>query len=196
MNCKHESFQAYSRIGRLTDNDNPDLVIGYTADIIISCVQCKMKFEWIGVPGGYSKNQPMVNFDSTELRAPIRPSTDPAEQVRVMIQDKELVHVDKDRERLVQLNKDLLDAIVTSDLAKAIVVHKKLDQWLIDTATAHSHEQQYDSYGYLCRGDGELVFVIADNIAGVMDMLAEKYTKYSVEQSSSITIYKKLEIKI
>jgi len=193
MDCKHEQFQTYSRIGRLTDSENPELVTGFNVDIIISCTQCGMKFEWIGVPGGYSPIQPMVNFDATELRAPIRPSTDPAEQVRVMVQERTLEPVNNDRERLIHIKNGLTEAAAIGDLSQIILMRNELDKWLMDTATAHSHERKYHSYGYLCKGDDELVFVIADNIAGAMDTLGERYKNYSVEQASSIPIYEKLE---
>jgi hypothetical protein len=79
--CQHEQFEVMAKVVRLTDGDNGP-VTGYTADIRIKCVQCEMPFEFIGVPGGYSPSQPMVNFDGTELRAPIRPSSDPVEHAK------------------------------------------------------------------------------------------------------------------
>lgn len=82
--CKHEIFECQCSVGRLTDG-YPGPVTGYMVDIHIKCVQCGIPFEFIGVPGGYSPGQPMVNFDATELRAPIKPSTDPAAQMAAIL---------------------------------------------------------------------------------------------------------------
>jgi hypothetical protein len=71
--CDHRNFKAEVQVGRLTDSNDESKVTGYTADIQIHCADCFMPFQFIGVPGGYSPSQPMVNFDSTELRAPIKP---------------------------------------------------------------------------------------------------------------------------
>ena len=85
MNCQHKRFECRCSVTRLTDEENSEKVSGYSADIKISCVDCGIPFEFIGVPGGYSPVQPMVNFDCTELRAPIKPSSDPVEQVKTYL---------------------------------------------------------------------------------------------------------------
>lgn len=82
--CQHFNFVGSVRVGRLTDGDDGP-VNGYTADIKIKCHDCGLPFEFIGVPGGYSPGQPMCNFDATELRAPIRPSSDPVEHANVIL---------------------------------------------------------------------------------------------------------------
>lgn len=84
QDCQHEQFECMAKVGRLTDGDNGP-VAGYTADIRIRCIQCGIPFEFIGVPGGYSPAQPMVNFDATELRAPIKPSSDPVEHAKTLL---------------------------------------------------------------------------------------------------------------
>lgn len=71
--CDHKNFKAQVNVTRLTDKDDETKITGYTTDITVSCVDCFKPFQWVGVPGGYSPNQPMVNFDRTELRAPIKP---------------------------------------------------------------------------------------------------------------------------
>lgn len=88
MSCQHEQFECVAKIGRLTDGDDGP-VTGYAADIRIRCIQCGMPFEFIGVPGGYSPAQPMVSFDATELRAPIRPSSDPVEHFNQIIKQNQ-----------------------------------------------------------------------------------------------------------
>jgi hypothetical protein len=84
IECKHMNFDASVSVGRLTDGDDGP-VTGYTAGVKIKCIDCGIPFEFIGVPGGFSPAQPMVNFDATELRAPIRPSTDPVEHANVIL---------------------------------------------------------------------------------------------------------------
>ena len=74
-NCKHERFIAQCDITRLTDSEQSKEVTGYTADLTIKCEECGTKFEFIGVPNGYSPKQPMANVDFTELRIPIMPYT-------------------------------------------------------------------------------------------------------------------------
>ncbi len=72
-NCKHEEFKVQAAVGRLTDEEGGE-VKRYTVDIEVHCMQCFMPFRFIGLPGGVSPNQPTVNFDGTELRAPIIPA--------------------------------------------------------------------------------------------------------------------------
>jgi hypothetical protein len=88
MTCEHLNFQANVKVTRLTDNENENVVTGYSADMKICCVDCGIPFEFIGVPGGYSPIQPMVSFDATELRVPIKPSSDPVEQTKVILKSK------------------------------------------------------------------------------------------------------------
>jgi hypothetical protein len=82
--CKHFNFTASNRVARLTEENNPENITGYSMDVRVKCADCGLPFEFIGMPGGYSPAQPMVNFDATEARMPIRPSTDPAEQLKAM----------------------------------------------------------------------------------------------------------------
>lgn len=79
--CKHERFQCTCEVTRLHKEGEPEKITGYTTDIKVHCTDCGQPFEWIGVPGGSSPMQPMVSFDGTELRAPIRPSKLPIEKV-------------------------------------------------------------------------------------------------------------------
>lgn len=85
MQCKHEQFECNASVTRLTDDTDSEKITGYTTDITVKCIQCGIPFEWIGIPGGYSPSQPMVNFDGTVLRAPIKPSSDPVEQVKSIL---------------------------------------------------------------------------------------------------------------
>ncbi len=71
--CDHKNFKAQVDVTRLTDIDDPEKITGYTTDITVMCADCFKPFRWVGVPGGYSPNQPMVSADGLELRAPIKP---------------------------------------------------------------------------------------------------------------------------
>ena len=72
--CKHFHFNANVNVFRLTETEGGE-VANYSCDVDIKCVQCGIPFEFIGVPCGDSKKQPMSNIDFTKLRAPIRPYT-------------------------------------------------------------------------------------------------------------------------
>lgn len=88
MDCKHFNFKVAAKVGRLHEEGNPDKITGYMLDIVVCCIDCGLPFEFIGVPGGYSPAQPMVNFDATQLRAPIKPSSDPVEHFNVIAKNK------------------------------------------------------------------------------------------------------------
>lgn len=71
--CLHENFKAVVSVTRLSDVEGGEIT-NYAADIKIKCDQCGKPFEFVGVSAGLSKKHPTTNIDSTELRAPIRPS--------------------------------------------------------------------------------------------------------------------------
>lgn len=71
--CKHERFQANCKVGRLHEEDKPEIITEYRLDVEVHCMDCLMPFIFVGVSGGYSPGYPTVNFDGTELRAPIKP---------------------------------------------------------------------------------------------------------------------------
>lgn len=76
MECKHEQFQSQVNIFRLSEEEGAE-INGYVADITISCTECGIEMEFIGLPQGSSPYQPMVSIDCTEARMPIRPSNKP-----------------------------------------------------------------------------------------------------------------------
>ncbi len=82
--CKHLNFIAKNVVARLMDDDDPEKTIGYSMNVSVKCADCGLPFEFVGMPGGYSPRQPMVNLDATEARIPICPSSDPAEQLKAM----------------------------------------------------------------------------------------------------------------
>jgi hypothetical protein len=76
--CPHENFDAYVEVNRVTASDDDPTVVGYHADIKVSCYDCDEPFRWTGVKAGASPREPMCSVDETELRAPLRPaSADP-----------------------------------------------------------------------------------------------------------------------
>lgn len=74
--CEHRDFQAVVTINRIADCPT-----GFMADVRIKCADCGIPFEFVGLPSGLHFEKPMVSIDSTELRAPIKPSSDPVDQV-------------------------------------------------------------------------------------------------------------------
>jgi hypothetical protein len=83
--CQHGVFECRCSVARLTDDTDESKITGYSANIRIVCAECGIPFEWVGVLGGYSPSQPMASVDNYELRAPIKPSSDPAEAVKVIL---------------------------------------------------------------------------------------------------------------
>ncbi len=75
--CSHENFGGHAAVTRITDEQQTN-VIGYSADIRVTCLDCGEPFRWIGAPAGLRPDRPCVSVDETELRAPLRPaSSDP-----------------------------------------------------------------------------------------------------------------------
>lgn len=76
--CPHEDFAASVDVNRRTASDDDPTVIGYSADIAVSCVRCGEPFRWTGLQAGLSSGRPMCNVDETVMSAPLRPaSADP-----------------------------------------------------------------------------------------------------------------------
>lgn len=76
--CPHEDFEATVEVNRIACSDDDPTIVGYSADVRVSCGQCDEPFRWTGLQAGLSPAEPMVSVDETELRAPLRPaSADP-----------------------------------------------------------------------------------------------------------------------
>lgn len=76
--CPHENFDAYVDVARRTKSDTDPTVVGYTAEIRVTCRDCQEPFRWTGLQAGLSSARPMCSVDETELLAPLRPaSADP-----------------------------------------------------------------------------------------------------------------------
>lgn len=76
--CEHYNFYSGVKVARITDEQEIE-VIGFCAEIQIRCIDCGQAFEFTGLPCGSHPVKPMVSFDATELRAPIKPSKYKAE---------------------------------------------------------------------------------------------------------------------
>lgn len=73
MNCEHLNFGSRVKIGRLHSENNPKVITRYTADIEISCTDCGIPFQFIGLPHGASINEPCCSIGAEEARLPIEP---------------------------------------------------------------------------------------------------------------------------
>lgn len=84
--CKHLDFEARVNVTRLVEKEGDENPTGYMAEVKIKCVLCGLPFEFVGMPVGvdFINKTPMVSFGNEEARLPIRPSTDPAEQLKAM----------------------------------------------------------------------------------------------------------------
>lgn len=88
--CEHLNFHATVGVCRLTADTDPNKVVGFAADVKINCADCGLPFEFIGLPTGISmtNSKPMVSMDSKELRAPLKPSSDPVDHVSGILKGK------------------------------------------------------------------------------------------------------------
>lgn len=86
--CKHFNFHVAAKVGRLTDQDNSEIVKHYMLDLKVKCVDCGLPFEFKGLPQGMSFFNPMTSPDNIEARMPIQPSTDPVDHVNVLLTKK------------------------------------------------------------------------------------------------------------
>lgn len=76
--CPHENFAVVAEVNRITSGDHDPTVIGYSADITVTCADCDEPFRWTGLRAGLSPAQPMCSIDETTMSAPLRPaSADP-----------------------------------------------------------------------------------------------------------------------
>ncbi|MBU6232569.1 hypothetical protein KGP36_08140 [Patescibacteria group bacterium] len=71
--CTHQNFHANVAVGRLAADEAGEKIVGFSADIRVSCADCGKPFEWVGLPMGYSPLQPMCSVDATEARMPLKP---------------------------------------------------------------------------------------------------------------------------
>lgn len=65
--CEHKDFTADVQVNRLEDSGR------FTADVRVTCAECRTPFRFIGLPAGVDLNSPTVSTDATEGRFPIAP---------------------------------------------------------------------------------------------------------------------------
>lgn len=74
--CRHENMRAEVGVHPIVA-DGADLATArpsiYYAQIVISCGDCGVPFEFIGVQPGWMPTGPMCSIDFTQLNAPIKP---------------------------------------------------------------------------------------------------------------------------
>lgn len=73
MPCEHMNFQGQVDVSRLID-ERGEHAMRFTADVHIACVDCGVKFRFLGSQFGSSMNEPRLSADALELRAPIEPA--------------------------------------------------------------------------------------------------------------------------
>lgn len=74
--CEHKDFRIDADVMRLTEVEGGP-VTGYEVKFKVTCTQCFEPFCFRGAPLGVSQMEPRLSLDSTELRAPIHPMSDP-----------------------------------------------------------------------------------------------------------------------
>lgn len=65
MTCEHKDFAASVTVSRLEDTG------GFAADITVTCAECQVPFQFLGLPGGLHPGKPTTSVDCTEARMPI-----------------------------------------------------------------------------------------------------------------------------
>lgn len=73
--CAHEQFIAQVQVDRIMDgwNGRPNVVLGFYANIMITCNECKTPFHFKGLPYGMTPTEPRIAVGGLEARMPIGP---------------------------------------------------------------------------------------------------------------------------
>jgi len=82
--CEHKNFESNVVVSRILDAEST-VVTNYMATLRIKCMDCGLPFEFIGFEGGFSFLRPMTNPFGQELRLPIKPSSDPVDNVNALL---------------------------------------------------------------------------------------------------------------
>ena len=70
--CDHKILVGNVRCGRITETEG-GAVKWYIAELTVTCDACKRPFVFQGLDAGMSFTKPMVSFEGTEVRLPIKP---------------------------------------------------------------------------------------------------------------------------
>lgn len=65
--CTHPDFRVEADVHRILD------IGAFVLDLRVTCAACDLPFEFVGVPGGLSYEQPRAAYGGKELHIPIRP---------------------------------------------------------------------------------------------------------------------------
>lgn len=65
--CEHRDFKAMVAVNRLEDSGR------FMADVTVTCSECDLPFEFLGLEPGLKMNGAAVSIDGTELRIAISP---------------------------------------------------------------------------------------------------------------------------
>jgi len=74
--CPHLQFRVDSKVARLTDSHDPEKVLSFMLELEVFCLDCYQPFKFVGFRKGISPEEPMTNFEETEVRIPIKPVTE------------------------------------------------------------------------------------------------------------------------
>jgi hypothetical protein len=77
--CPHMNFDCNASVGRISKGgEDPDVIVAYTADIIICCHDCGQPFEFLGLPFGMSFYRPTMSINGQRACLPLAiPGTEP-----------------------------------------------------------------------------------------------------------------------
>lgn len=75
MACQHEDFEAEVAVGRITGEEDGD-VVAFVADVKIQCAECGEPFGFRGMPPGLSWEGPTRSPNALEARLPLLSPTD------------------------------------------------------------------------------------------------------------------------
>lgn len=70
--CEHFNFQANVKVARLEDHETSK-VTGFMAEIVIHCVECGVKFQFLGLEPGLDMQGARVSLDGLEANIAICP---------------------------------------------------------------------------------------------------------------------------
>lgn len=89
--CEHPAFDTHSQVTRwyneadVLEGREGKKVTAFSVAVTVSCSRCGIPFEFIGVPVGYSMEQPTANINYDVVQVPIRPSTDIPERIEGIV---------------------------------------------------------------------------------------------------------------
>ena len=65
--CQHFNFEVLNTVNRLKDSGR------FNLDVLVKCDDCKLPFEFVGLPHGLDLNGPAMSMSGREARLAIKP---------------------------------------------------------------------------------------------------------------------------